>query len=102
MKVETVKVVELDLEPAEDIKVGNYYIAGDHSTWDEGLTHGRAYRIVEVGYDSHNPSGVTGMLQTSWEFEVVNDSGEHVYMSRSALKRHIHTSKGQLMKEIEQ
>ena len=105
MKVESMKIVELDLEPVEDIvegiKVGNYYVAGDHHTWDQGLTPGRAYKIVQVGDDLGCNSGLTGLLEGSHEFEIMNDQGKYAYMSRSALKCYRIDTKGQLMKEIE-
>lgn len=109
MKVKSVVIVELDLEPVhpagdivEDIKVGNYYVAGSHSTWDEGLTPGRAYRIVEVGDDFGLVTGTSGLLEARHEFEIVNDSGKHAYMSRRALKAYNGAAEGKLMKEIEQ
>lgn len=109
MKVKSIMIVELDLEPVkpevdivEGIKVGNYYVAGSNSPWDEGLTPGRAYRIVEVGDDFGRTPGSTGLLEARHEFEILNDSGKHAYMSRRALKAYNDKAEGKLMKEIEQ
>lgn len=69
------------LVPEEGVKVGNYYVAGDSTTWDFRLTKGKAYRI-EGAFSSEDPEnrGSCGMLTTEREFEVINDHGIYTYM----------------------
>lgn len=81
------EVVNLELVEniTENVKVGNYYIAGDCRLWDAHLTKGTAYRIEKVG--GTGDKGRSGMLYFESEFEIVDDRGEWVFMDARATGR---------------